>query len=554
MSKSSSLRTLNCPSCHAPLEVDVTQPLVKCDYCGSMVEVPITLRDVPKEKRPSQPRPVHVPTPRPPKPYQPSVQKNSSSSGCSLFLVFFLFLGGVAVAVMYFQGQQGIPNPLTDVLKAFIALGSDGYILAPESGRDTNKADILAVTYGGEKYALTYLDNTSESVRWESEPYDEYPSLLDVMANDQFVYVAQENKLQAFNRADGTVTWQATMSDSLSSPCDQCWQLFPTTLVVLTNDGRLQAFSTTTGELVWETVLEATPRGLYMVGDKVAVLDEVEAVTFVRVFAAATGLPAPDLHPRGHNEPFGEDDPQWPSIYDPVYQSAPGSPLYFFMGFFEPGTAQKWDGATGELLWEVTGPIDEIHPGSDEPPVFANGRIYMGNGHNLSVIDEATTSFQLLTTSADYELRPLTVQNDILLVLAERTRGTRRYELWAMNATSGALLWQHIPTADDFLEQGEYSSVSSNEGSWFLLWPEQSTTETTVLIFRLRSEPDEVILDQLNIADGTILSTSTTTLNEIAGSTIFTDLGEYRGIHWMLIERQIYSIDLANMTVTKMWP
>src|SRR5690606_15246858 len=195
-----------------------------------------------------------------------------------------------------------------------------------------------------------------------------------------------------------------------------------------------------------------------------AVLDEVEGNVVMRLFDNVTGQTTRNLQPRGRNEPFGDSDPQLPGIYDPVYQDATGQYLYFFMGFFEPGTVQKWDGTTGELVWEVTGPVDEIKPNYDEHPLFTEERIYIGNDHDLGMIDEATQTYQLLTNSADYEMRPLTIQNNVLLVLAQRTRGSARQELWGLDATNGVLRWQYVPTADTFLEPEEYNSVSSSDG------------------------------------------------------------------------------------------
>lgn len=556
MSKSSSLRSFNCPNCHAPLDVDTTQPLIKCDYCGTMVEVPTTLRDAPKPK--PQPKPKPKPTSSPPpvaRPYTPKPVRrvSSDSSGCGIILFFILFVGGIIAGVLYLEARSGVANPLSDLLPSLIALGTEGHLLPPESGRDTNQADMLVITHQTEGYALAYLDNTAETVRWESGDYTDYPSLLQVTANDQHVFVVYKDTLTAYNRIDGAVGWQATLSDEIFSSCE-CLQIFPETLLALTDDGVIQAYETNTGTSTWSLRLNTTPRGLYRVGDQVGVLDEVEESIVLRLFDALTGQSTRNLQPRGRNEPFGDDSPQLPGVYDPVYQDATGQYLYFFMGFFEPGTVQKWDSLTGELVWEVTGPVHEIKPDYDEHPLFADGRIYIGNGHTLGVVDEASQTYQSLTNSADYELRPLAVQSNVLLILAERTRGTTRQELWGLNAANGALLWQYVPTADTYLEPEHYSSVTSSGGGWMVLWPQQTAQADAILVFQIFSEPDEVVLERLNVTEGTTSAVDTIDLGEISGSTFFTDLGEYRGIQWLLIERKMYALSLETGLLERRWP
>ena len=552
MSKSS-LRTLHCPSCHAPLEVDIAQPVVKCEYCGSMVEVPSSLRDQPRQKpKPKQPAPRPITRPKPTITGQPVVRPQSGMSGCSVVLLFFLCIAGFIVGIMFVQSQQGIPNPLSDVLPSLITLASDGYLLAPESGRDTTQADVLAVTYEGEAYALAYLDNTAEKVRWESDDFPEYPSLLQIQANDQFVYVVHETNLTAYDRAEGNTVWQTTLSDKLAG--DVSLQLYPTTLIALTTDGIMQAYDNDTGEIAWSLRLEETPRELYRVVDQVGLVDNVEGVTTFLLFDPATGLPQHQLKPSGRNEPFGDDSPQYLSTYDPVYQDATGQYLYFFMGFFEPGTVQKWDGATGEMVWEVTGPVDEMLPPYDEAPLFMNDRIYIGNGNNLSVIDETTQSWRPLTNSADYVLRPVTEQNGVVLVLAERTRGTTRQELWGIDATTGVVRWQYVPAAANYLEHSEYEAVTDENGHWTAQWPDQLTDADSVLIFQIFPEPDEVILERIALNDGTKTDLGTTQLGEISGSTIYSDMGSYRGVNWLMIERKLYALDLTAGTLTRRWP
>ncbi|MCL4869252.1 MAG: PQQ-binding-like beta-propeller repeat protein [Anaerolineae bacterium] len=546
-------RTLNCPSCHAPLEPDGTQLLIKCDYCGKMVQLPSSWTAQPK----AEPKP---PSPPPALPFKPptvssgriTASPRPRSAGCSCFpLVVFLALAGALVAIFFMQTQDGVPNPLSDLMPSWITLTTEGILLPPESGRDAPQADILAVISKTEGYALAYLDNNSQKVRWETPRTNDYPSSFQAAADNQHVYLFIKEQLTAYNRADGAIAWQITLSDVLGSPCGQCWLLFNETLVLLTNDGRLQGVDTQTGAINWSTRLNQTPRHLYAAGELVALLDEEDGEVVLRRFVAQSGLPLANLEPSGENEPFGR--PQRPSVYDPAYQDSSGA-LVFFMGFFEPGTVQKWDIVTGELLWQVITPVDQIRFHGDAHLLMVNNRIYIGKGNNISIIDETTREWRLLTNSADYDLRPLTVQNGVLLAAAERRRGTTRYELWGLDADSGALLWQHQPTADTFMPWDNSRTISSNRSGWLLSWPGQSHTQTSVSLVQIFPEPDYVLVQQINIADGSTTQESRFDLPAISGSTWFRDLGEHRGTHWLFIERQIYALNGSDGRFSKQWP
>src|SRR5205814_10228082 len=98
-------------------------------------------------------------------------------------------------------------------------------------------------------------------------------------------------QLVALRRSDGTVGWQDTLADKLSTSLCDCTKLVGTRLAVFSDDGTLEVFDTATGKSQWKvSAKQASPRGLYVLGKRVAFMDrDGKNNGVLRAFDPATG-------------------------------------------------------------------------------------------------------------------------------------------------------------------------------------------------------------------------------------------------------------------------
>ena len=93
----------------------------------------------------------------------------------------------------------------------------------------------------------------------------------------------------------------------------------------------------------------------------------------------------------------------------------------------------------------------------------------------------------------------------MLVVVAERTRGTRQHSLWGFDSTTGEREWEYLPEAKELEMVG--SHVVPTDGIWSLGYVEGS-----VVIVEAFSDPDSLVLTALRPVDGSVTSQGTVDL------------------------------------------
>ncbi|MEW5986707.1 MAG: PQQ-binding-like beta-propeller repeat protein [Chloroflexota bacterium] len=528
------VQSVQCPNCGAPAHFEGERG--KCEYCGTALE------------RPS-PKATQIEIQLPTAQTGPAIRRVSILGCVILVAVIALIGGGVAWAVLAgagatiatIQGQEDNPSGIPELFQGVVdrrwTIGSQpGRLVGPGDGRPFDL--LLSVYYPDEEgYGLVYLDGQSYSERWQS-PILGQDSQFTVAPGASFIYVVNEANLIAVRPEDGQVVWQTTLGDVLVAPClTQCLQVIGDYLVVLTDAGAVEAYNSQTGQPVWSRRLVETPRQLLNVAGHPAALDQTDDGVALHVFNLADGTPLRQMAPRCPNEPF-PDDPQTPGIYDPVYEEPAGRSVYFTAGFFEPGCIQRWDTATGEMVWQATFPVDALR--YDRPPLVTADALYLTGGDGLvTVISAAGAAVSQWTADADYELTPLAAGENVLVVEARRTRGSERFELWGLDAATGERLWQSILQADEFLE---YSTVLHNTdpGIWtFRVAP------AGLLVLQVLPNPSRLSLETLRFTDGTAASQLTIPVDE-ADSFWFNVLAWDEQVVWLELDAELAILDLAG--------
>lgn len=83
---------------------------------------------------------------------------------------------------------------------------------------------------------------------------------------------------------------------------------------------------------------------------------------------------------------------------------------------------------------------------------WAGDTLYLSDGQQIVAVGPQST--QSVVASDAYTLTPLGVGDGTLAVLALRSRGSARFELWALDAASGDRLWERVLQAHDPFEGG----------------------------------------------------------------------------------------------------
>jgi hypothetical protein len=144
-----------------------------------------------------------------------------------------------------------------------------------------------------------------------------------------------------------------------------------------------------------------------------------------------------------------------------------------------------------------------------------------------------------------------------LLVLAQRQRGSTRFELWQMEGGTGELNWkaemgEKSPLGDVFSSLG--GIISDDETAWTF-----HTTPESVLILRFYAAADDVShalrWESINWKTGT---SSGEKEIKLGVDTIILSAPSFmlwrNNVLWMDIENQLLAFDVQKGQITYRWP
>ena len=541
MTSNDEFRAIKCPNCGAPMTL--TGDRETCNYCGTIIE----RREADEPERDDGPAvqtvqvtigPTTAPKPGPVKPIFRIIN--------CLLIVAMVILGVTIAGLVFYVIQSGEASQV--VQKIQYTAGSNGIyghpiLLSPEAAQ---ASDFLAlmVNWESETKSLAYVDGETRNIRWKSPGWRESSYWYHVVAIEDWVYLAQQTSLQALDRHSGSVIWQATLSDEISTACRGCLQLVEGQVIALTNDGRLHSFEAESGRLAWEERLFRTPRHLLTVGGKLMVTDKVsedKPAMAIKVFTPSDGSLQEQITPTCPSKVDGEQTSVSslvaPLIYDPAAEA-----LYVF-GDGHSTCLQRWEASSWQPIWQAV-LEDELSISGmshDSPPILANGHIYASSPYNqgqLVIIDALTGSVRQVSVDADYGLTPLAVHDGVLLAMATRTRGTEREDLWGLDAASGERLWQYLPQAKSrFGEAG-----SDGKWDWHL-------TPAGLTLLQVLPEPDRLTLETLDMQTGRSAGQQTLALSD----DFWTGVAWTDELVWLNI-RGLQAVDLATGTLVYTWP
>ncbi|WP_129626686.1 PQQ-binding-like beta-propeller repeat protein [Candidatus Oscillochloris fontis] len=405
---------------------------------------------------------------------------------------------------------------------------------------DTSEPELLLISrnYDRDSDTLLLFSPLEGRVRWESPPMGTNGTSWLVAYSAATIIVADEARLIGLSRTDGSKVWEAPLTDRIfSNGCQDCLQVFGDVVVALSDDGQLQALNANKGTPLWVVRLHQTTRQLVRVGAMVGVPDslepdETEAGLFI--YNPADGQLVRTIAPTCQHESQGYVDQ--PHYYDYILADPQSEALYWMldsvncllrvgMGSFG-GEERTFNPAFQNFEVKNT--------------LVADGHIYLSSDQSIYTSDGQGQA-RLLTQAEDYNLRPLAARGSDLLVLAQRTRGSSRYELWLLDAQSGQQRWSRVLLGDDLVEDAIYDS---GDTAVHLL-------ASGVALIEQQADPEAISYELLNLNNGT---------SQVKKELRVEDAGDsLRGVTWgnqsvWLAVDELYAVDLTTGETQARWP
>ncbi|MCB9135037.1 MAG: PQQ-binding-like beta-propeller repeat protein [Anaerolineales bacterium] len=557
---------VKCPSCGAPLDLKPGHERnFKCEFCGTVLQDQTTHEEEKTGVFPKLIIQTSTYTPPPMVTYTPVNTGNAGRAvGCLVAFIILATIIPIVIGILgatgvtlgsiwaIFNGQQSIEDLVSTDPGSVMGprIYSFGVSTILPSDNDTQPDFVGVADVSDDTNRLMYLDlDASSPQRWQSEPLPDEASYIynPIVANNSFVYFSFKTKLYAFSRADGTTAWQTTLPDEVTNICEDCLQVTGQRVIALTADGTLQAFDAQTGQPVWNVKLNEQPRQMLMLGGNPAVKDNRDDHISLFVYNALDGTLLHTVQTQCVNKVF-EDDPQEPYIYDPMWPSPDGKSVMLGFGLYEPYCLQMWDGTTGTMTWEAQMEDengDALRP--DENVLISGNTLYLYSDRAVWMVNIEDGTYKLLVHNEDYELHPIGVVQDAVIMDAYRRVGTSRNEVWAVN-NDGSTRWTFVPAVEDKMD-GWLNEVAYEDGVWTIL-----IGQDAVYILTAYSDPQRISFEQINLQDGTGSGPKTIDISNGLGSVWFSILKVEQPQIWVTLTNIVAAYNFETGEQISRWP
>ena len=451
--------------------------------------------------------------------------------GGIIVIVSLLFVAGVVGLVLFSSGGPLNPHYVPN-----------GPVALIPSTNDTSP-DFALGLYNPDKDTrfIGLVNGTTGKLVWQTANFSGSGGADALTSGTDLVYAANNNNLLAYRKSDGSQAWQVQMSDKLNYGAST---LLVTAGRVITDnaDQTIQAYDAITGSLVWSKRLGGYDRTLRLMGNSLVVIDYAAGTTdYGLVFLdPATGSQQKGLTPTcTYNNYISNIDPDSGLLYD-----ASENALYLVYGS-SYGCVQRIDLTNGQTLWEADNQGNFNFVADGFQSLMTDSTLYFSNGNDLLAVDKSAGTMKVLLTNPDYELLPLAVAGDKLIVRARRTRGTERFELWGLDAASGTQSWQvDLQGASSIDPPNEMVGLIDDTGSGYT-W---KLGAAGLAVIKFQAKPNQLVLETFNPATGVSQGKQTVALNKVSGDFygIPALVGWQGNLAFISLESNIYSLDLTT--------
>jgi outer membrane protein assembly factor BamB len=394
-----------------------------------------------------------------------------------------------------------------------------------------------------ETNVLVRMSTKDGKIVWESEPFaGKSPLLRDLVSDGAHIYTVIDDQLSAYQASNGKQIWNITLSDELGY-CGKdrgisCLKVYKDILLVLCKDDTLQAFAAPTGKQLWTREDQAalsSGAGILLIKDQVMAFEQTQKGNdALLLLNPATGQETERLTTDGLYS------------YTPVYYDSTNQNIYLVFG----SSVEKWSfqGSQPERVWEMA-PTD-YYASNYSKGLLTSDSLYVNLDNVTSAIDTQNGKVRFTLSLKDYIFTPLAAQGKRVLVLAQRTRGTNRYELWGVDTTSGNKVWSI--SFDKSQPIGDFSGTVDDPKISPWLWRVRGNN---LSIAQFKTEPDQIDMQIYQIEDGKQISAGSGVINNSNGNYFLGDvLGWQADTFWMVLNSHLFAIDIGKGQVRLVGP
>lgn len=397
---------------------------------------------------------------------------------------------------------------------------------------------------------LVAVDTTTRKLLWQTAPLDKQLYDTPILVNQDFVFIVNNQILMAIKRMDGTVGWQATLADKISfNLCKNCAQLVGTRLATLSDDGTLEVFDAATGRSLWQVKSnESSPRGLYLLGQRLAFMDRnANNQGVLRAFDPDTGTETTAQPGCKGSEP----SPDYADWTTPLFVSPNGQDFYLVFGSFAQ-CAQRWDAKSLKMVWSTPLP-QGFSPSLDGLlPTFSSDTLYLANDSAVLALAQDGGAAHIAVTNPDYRFQVMSTHGDDVIVQATNQHGTTQYQIWAVNGASGQAHWKFDLREDHPFEPG--GIIDENVPQWLA---QPAADGLRVVRFKSASDKSNyaILTDVLNWDTGQSAGQKSTPLSI---DTIILQAPDWmiwkNDTLWMATNNLLMAFDAAQNKIVYTWP
>ncbi len=455
-----------CPACGAPLHLNnipADQMQLKCDYCGTLVNIPG------REKPVIHQTVVNINTDD----YMPMTTTVTKVSGVvrlitilvplvivvatlgSIFSAFggvFNFLGGANVS----------PQSVIDIPKQLITqseFGNNAFnnpLLVPAGdGQPPEMISVMRDASDSQYYLIDTLIK-DKKIKWKGAQMGKEYYNVTMRAGAGQLFAGDADKLAAYKTDTGAAAWQVSLASAPPLNCPTCQQVLGSSVVSFGRDGTLQGFNTSDGKPLWSKRLDPFNGKPLDAPEHLVVADAISQTKPSLGVALLVLDPATGETKQRIEATCAAGNAKIPSrLQDRVYFTPKGDGMFVLyagsdMSGNGAGCLQRYDLNTGKLLWSTLFKAGEgfpfsiaswvsVLPTSDALFILDDGN---AAGSPLLVIDPQTGKARKFVLDAQYRFTLKDASADMLIVEAHPKFDSTRNEYWGVGVEDGARKWQ----------------------------------------------------------------------------------------------------------------